>query len=180
MHHATSTACGGFGGLARCSPSDLIERAALLTNPASGIANDFMNHFNEIVLLVENLPLLLPEMLDELMQWQPTTYRAYFERSNLPGRNEALETYERIAPELRAAFDAAVEGLNDRARRIIALIAMQRDAAGNLAAESVADLCAAASRDLREALARAASLVDTGHPASCEPPQSVADRLLAT
>lgn len=46
----------------------LEERAAALVNPASGIANDYLNHFNEILLLIENLPTLLPEMLDELLE----------------------------------------------------------------------------------------------------------------
>ena len=35
--------------------SDIEERAAELVNSASGIANDFLNHFNEVLLLIEKV-----------------------------------------------------------------------------------------------------------------------------
>jgi len=69
----------------------LEQRAACLVNPASGIANDYLNHFNEILLLIENLPTLLPEMLDELLEWNPVTYREYFAKSQLPGSARARD-----------------------------------------------------------------------------------------
>lgn len=62
-------------GIASQESGTLEERAASLVNPASGIANDYLNHFNEVLLLIENLPTLLPEMLDELLEWRPVTYR---------------------------------------------------------------------------------------------------------
>ena len=49
----------------------LEAQAAALVNPKSGIANDYLNHFNEVFLMIENLPILLPEMVDELMEWRP-------------------------------------------------------------------------------------------------------------
>ena len=157
----------------------LVEKAALLTNPVSGIANDFLNHFNEIFLLVENLPVLLPEMVDELMQWQPISYVEYFERSNLPGRSQALADYERIDPVFRRSFDAAVARLNALALEIIAVIGRHRNADGELAAEDVSDFCAQAACELREALDAASNMVNTGKSAAAESAQTLADRLLA-
>ncbi|HMN79137.1 MAG TPA: hypothetical protein PKA20_04310, partial [Burkholderiaceae bacterium] len=74
----------GAGSRETGAGDSLEERAANLVNPASGIANDYLNHFNEILLLIENLPTLLPEMLDELLEWKPVTYREYFAKSLLP------------------------------------------------------------------------------------------------
>ena len=47
-----------------------LKQANHLVNPTSGIANDFLNQYNEILLLVENLPILLPEMIEELLAWK--------------------------------------------------------------------------------------------------------------
>lgn len=158
---------------------NLAEKAALLTNPVSGVANDFLNHFNEIFLLVENLPILLPEMVDELMQWQPITYVQYFERSNLPGRTQALADYERIDPAFRRAFDATVDELNAMALGIVAGIGRHRNDAGGLEAEDVSEFCAEAALEFREALAVASSMVNSGKSSSAESAQNVADRLFS-
>lgn len=157
---------------------DIAEKAALLTNPVSGIANDFLNHFNEIFLLVENLPVLLPEMVDELMQWQPITYVGYFERSNLPGRSQAIANYERVDPAFRNSFDALIDRLNTLALKIIAGIGRHRNDDGGLAAEDVADFCAEAAREFRTALDLASSMVNTGKSGEAESAQTLADRLL--
>lgn len=164
---------------ARTAATDLAERAALLTNPVSGIANDFLNHFNEIFLLVENLPVLLPEMVDELVQWQPITYVEYFERSNLPGRSQALADYERIDPAFRRAFDVAIERLNAMALRTIVGIGRYRNDEGGLEADDITEFCAEAASELREALDAASSMINTGKSGIADPAQSLADRLLA-
>src|ERR1700686_5113082 len=76
---------------ARTGPSaapgaGLESRAAALVNPASGLANDYLNLFNEIVMVIEQLP-EMPELIDDLLAWRPTTYIEYFTRSVLPGRH---------------------------------------------------------------------------------------------
>ncbi len=35
---------------------DIQRRAEAIVNPASGLANDYLNLFNEIVMLIEQLP----------------------------------------------------------------------------------------------------------------------------
>lgn len=158
----------------------LTEKAALLTNPVSGIANDFLNHFNEIFLLIENLPILLPEMVDELMQWQPITYVQYFEHSNLPGRSLALAEYERIDPAFRQAFDATIDQLNALALRIVAGVGRHRDDAGEINVEDVSEFCAEAARELREALDAVSNMVNSGNTGASESAQNIADRLFAS
>src|ERR1700759_5053507 len=43
------------------TPSAREKRAEALVNPASGLANDYLNLFNEIVMLIEQLP-TMPEL----------------------------------------------------------------------------------------------------------------------
>lgn len=127
------------------SDDELHQRAACLINPYSGIANDFLNHFNEIFLLVENLPMLLPEMVDELIEWKPLTYSEYFNRSRLPGSAFALQRYAAMEPEARAYFDDHVTQLNAKAVEIVETISKHRLPDGTIPPEKVADFCEVAS-----------------------------------
>ncbi len=45
--------------------ADNTSIAEELVNPASGIANDYLNLFNEIVMLIEQLP-TMPELFDDI------------------------------------------------------------------------------------------------------------------
>lgn len=156
----------------------LEERAASLVNPASGIANDYLNHFNEILLLIENLPTLLPEMLDELLCWRPLTYREYFARSLLPGSSVALQIYDSIDEGFRRDFESIIDGVNAMALASIEVIRAHRTPAGELDPSKVSDFCENASNAIRSALNRAADLVNNGRTNPAESPQGMADRLI--
>lgn len=94
-----------------CASADSLEsRAMALVNPASGLANDFLNVYNEILMLIELLP-TMPELADDIAAWRPASYRAYFMQSPLPGSEHALAAYARLEPSFRALFEASVENL---------------------------------------------------------------------
>ena len=78
-----------------------------LVNPSSGLANDYLNVFNEILLLLEFLP-TMPEMTEEALAWQPRSYREYFEQSTIPGAKHALRAYSSVDPALRKKFEAVL------------------------------------------------------------------------
>lgn len=156
----------------------LEERAAALVNPASGIANDYLNHFNEILLLIENLPTLLPEMLDELLEWQPVTYREYFAKSQLPGSARALQIYDGLDEAFRRDFESIIDGINAMALASIEVIRAHRSQTGDLEPSRVSDFCENASSAIRSALNRAADLVNNGRTSADESPQGMADRLI--
>ena len=62
------------------APADrLCEEALSLVNPTTGLANDYLNVFNEILLLLEFLP-TMPEMTEDALAWQPRGYCEYFEQ----------------------------------------------------------------------------------------------------
>lgn len=159
-------------------PDSLEERAAALVNPASGIANDYLNHFNEILLLIENLPTLLPEMLDELLEWRPVTYREYFAKSLLPGSARALQIYDGLDDGFRREFEGVIDGVNAMAQASIEVIRAHRDPNGELDPSKVSDFCENASCAIRSALNRASDLVNNGHEKADETPQHMADRLI--
>ena len=48
-----------------------------LISPVSGLANDYLNLFNELVMMLEQLP-QMPELIDDLLAWRPVTYQGLF------------------------------------------------------------------------------------------------------
>lgn len=158
----------------------LESRASALVNPASGVANDYMNHFNEILLMIENLPALLPEMVDEMLAWRPVSYRAYFESSPLPGSVEVLEIYDSLEEDFRRDFESMVELLDKIIMESIAVISTHRRDDGTIEADEIGETCARLSAQLRTVLDRTADLVNHGYAPPLERPQNMADRILAS
>jgi hypothetical protein len=158
--------------------SSLESRAAALVNPASGIANDYLNHFNEILLLIENLPALLPEMVDELLAWRPISYRQYFTDSPLPGSAETLKIYDSLDEDFRVDFENMVVMLDKIILESIEVIKSARRPDGTLEPDEVSDTCEKLSARLRKVLDRTADLVNHGYAPPFERAQDMANRIL--
>jgi hypothetical protein len=73
-------------------------------NPRTGLATDYLNHFNEAVMLLEMIP-DMPECADDFLGWQPLTYREHFTASNFKARDLAIEAYDSADTAIRAEFD---------------------------------------------------------------------------
>jgi hypothetical protein len=168
---AAVRAVGAKGANARA------RRAEALVNPASGLANDYLNLFNEIVMLVEQLP-TMPELFEDIQQWRPTSYRAYFERSTLPGRLSAIEQYDRLDERFRRDFEAVVEELDRRATGSVAAVRRQFKM-NNENDPALAVLCERAGASIRETLDKATMLVNHGALVSGDMVQMRTDQLFA-
>ena len=84
----------------KASPDQQFRDALIgLVNPSTGLANDYLNVFNEILLLIEFLP-TMPEMTDEALAWRPRGYLEYFEQSPLPGAQEVMQALAMIDAEV--------------------------------------------------------------------------------
>jgi hypothetical protein len=94
----------GVGGI---SPEEL--RAANI-NPRTGLATDYLNHFNEAVMLLEMIP-DLPDCAEDFLAWHPLSYSEHFHASNFKGRDLAVRAYEAADPEIRAEFDLITENM---------------------------------------------------------------------
>lgn len=73
-------------------------------DPATGLATDYLNHFNEAIMLLEMLS-SCPDCLDDLLSWRPLSYREHFLASRFKGRDMAIAAYDAAAPDVRARLD---------------------------------------------------------------------------
>ena len=73
-------------------------------NPRTGLATDYLNHFNEAIMLLEMIP-DMPECAEEFLQWQPRSYREHFAASNFRARELAIAAYDTANPDIRTEFD---------------------------------------------------------------------------
>ncbi len=153
-------------------------RAAALINPVSGLASDYLNVFNELVMIIEQLP-VMPDLVEDLIAWRPVSYRDYFEKSNLPGRAVALDHYETLAPGLRDDFEAAIADLDRCATGSVAAIRIQMRRKMTADPDALAQLCSRTCATLYGLLERITMLVDHGTAQAEESAQLRADRLLA-
>jgi hypothetical protein len=80
------------------------ELRAANINPCTGLATDYLNHFNEAIMLLEMIP-DMPECAEDFLQWQPLSYTEHFTASNFKARDLAIEAYEMADEKIRAEFD---------------------------------------------------------------------------
>jgi len=73
-------------------------------NPATGLATDYLNHFNEAIMLLEMIP-DMPECSEDFLAWCPLSYCEHFLASNFKARDLAISTYESADPDIRAEFE---------------------------------------------------------------------------
>ena len=73
-------------------------------NPRTGLATDYLNHFNEAVMLLEMVP-DIPECAEDFLGWHPLSYSEHFHASNFKARDLAIEAYESADTVTRTEFD---------------------------------------------------------------------------
>lgn len=76
-------------------------------NPHTGLATDYLNHFNEAVMLLEMIP-DMPECAEDFLNWRPLTYREHFEASHLKAKDLMILAYEQAEDALKAEFDRVI------------------------------------------------------------------------
>jgi hypothetical protein len=73
-------------------------------NPRTGLATDYLNHFNEAIMLLEMIP-DMPECAEDFLGWQPLSYREHFSASHFKARELAIEAYDSAEASVRVEFD---------------------------------------------------------------------------
>jgi hypothetical protein len=71
------------------------------------LATDYLNHFNEIVMLIEMVP-DMPDMLEECHLWQPKTYQEHFEQSGFSDKALAIAAYDHVPSKFRRPFEDTI------------------------------------------------------------------------
>lgn len=86
------------------SPGRAAELAAANINPRTGLATDYLNHFNEAIMLLEMIP-DMPECAEDFLSWKPLSYADHFIASNFKARDLAIAAYNEAHPSIRGEFD---------------------------------------------------------------------------
>jgi hypothetical protein len=154
------------------------DRDALIEaniNPTTGLAHDYLNHFNEAIMMLE-LRTAIPEWKDHLLAWQPKTYPEHFNSSRLKHRALAVTAYESASAETRQKLDDLATAMN-------AILLSLRERLRIKKTEPIsADLAGAATAHLKVLVARAGAVINGGavgeEEALAGNPQSVVDALL--
>ena len=73
-------------------------------NPRTGLATDYLNHFNEAIMLLEMIP-DIPECAADFLEWHPLSYAEHFTASNFKARDLAIEAYQSADLKIRTEFD---------------------------------------------------------------------------
>jgi hypothetical protein len=75
------------------------------------LATDYLNHFNEIVMLLDMIP-DMPDMVEECKMWQPKSYTEHFADSSFKDKLLAIEAYECVPSKYRRPFEETISQLN--------------------------------------------------------------------
>ncbi len=102
-------------GLADGQPSHSRTLARLVKgkniNPETLLATDYLNHFNEIVMLIDMVP-MMPEFIGDAKAWAPKSYEQHFQDSVFADKALAILAYQNAPPQFREPFDDTVAAMN--------------------------------------------------------------------
>jgi len=71
------------------------------------LATDYLNHFNEIVMLLEMVP-DMPEIIEEAKAWGPKSYQDHFRESTFTDKDLAVEAYDYVPERYKLPFEQTI------------------------------------------------------------------------
>lgn len=80
-------------------------------NPQTLLATDYLNHFNEIVMLLDMVA-DMPDLLEECKAWAPKGYQEHFRDSAFSDRDLAVEAYDHVPERYRRPFEDTIAQMN--------------------------------------------------------------------
>jgi len=108
--------CEKVAEIAWWDPEVLIEANIM---PATGFATDYLNVFNEAVMLFGLLG-DMPDMIEDLRKWEPLSYEQHFARSGFQAKDLAILAYQNADPAIKAPFDTLSHETCDLLQQAIA------------------------------------------------------------
>lgn len=118
-------------------PLDPARLKAANINPATGLATDYLNHYNEIAMTVASLA-DIPEMRDDVLGWRPVGYPAHFLRTRYADQGLAIAGYIAAPRDVKAQFLAVRDELDSRLAALQARLAAGEGAPEKFSAEAKA------------------------------------------
>lgn len=124
-------------------------------NEKTLLATDYLNHFNEIIMLLEMVP-SMPECLEDVQDWAPKSYPAHFRDSGFSDKDLAILAYENAPERFRQPFDAVVAQMDRMiAEGVAAITKSVADTNEALVAQQVTEL----TEELRRLIDRASAII---------------------
>lgn len=80
-------------------------------NETTLLATDYLNHFNEIIMVLELVP-DMPDCLEEAREWAPKSYQEHFRDSAFTDKDLAILAYENAPEAYKVPFDETVDRMN--------------------------------------------------------------------
>lgn len=105
-----------LAGPAPGSPERYVGTAV---NPQTLLATDYLNHFNEAIMLLEMLP-DMPDCLEDLNEWSPKSYVQHFEEARFHTNDLCIEAYAFVEPNTKKKFENVIAALDRNVEKAIA------------------------------------------------------------
>lgn len=114
------------------SQIEIFRAKALGTNvnAVSLLATDYLNHFNEALMLAE-LVVDMPDMLEDFKEWSPKHYKDHFRESGIADKDLAIQAYDVAPIEYRVPFDSTVVKLNKQINILQKKLELEKEDLGN-------------------------------------------------
>ncbi len=80
-------------------------------NSQTLLATDYINHFNEVHMLIDMLP-SMPECIEDIREWVPKSYQEHFADSVFAAKDLAIEAYTYSPDEYRLPFEQTVNQMD--------------------------------------------------------------------
>ena len=132
----------------------LVENTTI--NSATFLSTDYLNHFNELVMMLDLVP-DMPEMLEEAQEWRPKTYVEHFQASVFTHKDLAIAAYDHVLDEDRAALEHTVDLMNKtiaRAFKAIPAVITSGDT------DALRNLCTTFSQNLQGMIDRCSGIIN--------------------
>ncbi len=120
------------------------------------LATDYLNHFNEIVMLFDMLP-DMPDMIEACKEWQPKTYAEHFADSTFSDRQLAIEAYGWVPARFRRPFEETIAQINTLILTSVARL--ERDIADGIDPDALRLACSSVSRAAQTLMDRASAII---------------------
>ena len=134
------------------SPLDPNRLRAANLHPETGFATDYLNRFNEAIMLLELIQ-DDPSCAEELASWEPADYVEHFTRSSFKAKDLAIEAYRRAPRLLRNRLDALSAMMTDLILSVRAALAV------GLSAEDARTVVVETLTLLKEHLSEASAVI---------------------
>lgn len=143
----------------RRTSDDLHERIVGKSISATTyLATDYLNHFNEVIMLLDMI-VDMPDLIEELCEWQPKDYVTHFAASGLSDQDLIIEAYHAAKAEDRDMLYAVTSEM-ERIIQDTIKAATTGDAA--MDEISLIMLCTTTTEKLRERINLASGIINSG------------------